>query len=50
MEEEKSKVGYIMSKSVIDEFKALARKHAINKSRLVENFISDWIKQKKEQK
>ena len=39
----KSRTSYNIASSVLDEFEKIANKTAINKSRLVELLITEWI-------
>jgi metal-responsive CopG/Arc/MetJ family transcriptional regulator len=45
---EKKKVSYNITVSILDEFDKMAKKTAVNKSRLVEKIIGEWIKKQKE--
>jgi len=43
----KKKVNYNVSESIIKDFNELAKKKAINKSQLIENFIEGWVEKNK---
>ncbi len=42
---DKKLMNFTISKSVIEEFNKVAKSKAINKSQLIENFISKWIRE-----
>lgn len=43
----KIKVNYSVNKDIIKKFDKLTKEKAINKSRLIEIFISEWIEKNK---
>lgn len=43
----KKKVSYNIDIEINDKFNKLVKKRAINKSQLIENFISKWIMENK---
>lgn len=43
----KIKVNYSINKEIVESFNKLTKEKAINKSRLIEIFIDDWIKKNK---
>lgn len=44
----KKKVTYNISKYVLEEFNKITHNSAVNKSRIIELLISEWIKNKKQ--
>lgn len=44
MSKNKKLVNFTISKKVADDFSILAKNNCINKSQLIEKFISNWLK------